>query len=101
MDIIITTAVFLAGFGLIAINEGKSSKNSLFMVISPNVKSILLWSMASIIFAFCYLINPTSIWGTMFFKLSSGFLFFTITLIVLLVLFHDNKYLKELETPNV
>jgi len=101
IEIIITTAVFLAGFALLAVSNGRDIKNSLFMVLLPNVRSILLWSMTSIIFAFCYLIYQSTNLGRMFFSLSVGFLFFTFTLIILLILYSDNKYLKELETKKV
>ncbi len=91
IEIIITTAVFLAGFGLLALDK----KDSVFFV---NVKQIISWSMLSIISAFCYIIFQSSeIWSKMFFRLSAGFLFFTITLVFILVIYHDNKYLKEIE----
>jgi hypothetical protein len=98
VEIIITTSVFLAGFGLIAMDK-QDSKNNSWAVFLPNFKSIILWSMASIVFSFCYLIYSSSMLGDMFFKLAVGFLFFTMTLIILLVLYHDNKYLREIEKP--
>jgi len=97
IEIIIITAVFLTGFGLLALDKSTKIKNNFWAVILPSNKSIILWPMASIIFAFCYLIFSSSLFGNMFFKLSVAFLFFTITFIVLLVLYHDNKYLRELE----
>jgi hypothetical protein len=91
IEIIITTAVFLAGFGLIALDK----KDSVFFV---NFKQIVSWSMLSIVSAFCYIIFQSSqIWSKMFFGLSAGFLFFTITLVFILVLYHNNNYLKEIE----
>lgn len=102
VNIIITTAVFFAGFGMLSLSKNnEEQKDSLFAVILPNRKSITLWSILSIIFAFCYLIFESSPFSTMFFKLSVAFLFFTILLIGLLVLYSDNKYLRELETQNV
>jgi hypothetical protein len=95
IEIIITTAVFLAGFGLIALDK----EDSVFFV---NVKQIISWSLLSIICSFCYIIFQSSIvWGNMFFRLASGFLFFTMTLIFLLVIFHDNPYMKEIEKSKV
>lgn len=91
VSIIITTAVFLAGFGLIAIDK----KESVFYI---NIKQIISWSLASIVFAFSYIIwQDSQDWSELLFSLSSGFLFFTMTLVLILVLFHDNKYLKEIE----
>lgn len=99
IGLIIQTAIFLAGFGLLAIGrEEKAIPNSLVSVILPNLKSIILWSMTSIIFAFLYLSFPNTPWEINFIKLSIGFLFFTFVLILLLVLFHDNEHLQELET---
>lgn len=91
IQLIITTAVFLAGFGLISMNN----KDSVFFV---NVKQIISWSILSIISSFAYLVFETSPeWSRVLFKISSAFLFFTIALVLILVLFHDNEYLKELE----
>lgn len=98
VNVIITTAVFLAGFGLIAMDKGEQSKNNFLKVLSPNIKSIILWSMASIIFSFYYLIFSTFVWSVWLFKLAAGSLFLTILLIVILVFFHDNPYFVELET---
>ena len=98
INTIITTAVFFAGFGLLALSKDKKTEDSFWAIILPSRKSIVLWPILSIIMAFCYLIYESTQFATMFFKLSAAFLFFTITLIVLLVIYSDNKYLKELES---
>ena len=98
IQIIITTAVFFSGFGLLALNKNNEGENNFWAVFLPNRKSIIIWPILSIILAFCYLIFETSPFGNMFFKLSAAFLFITIFLIALLVIYHDNEYLRDLET---
>jgi len=97
VPIIIQSAVFLAGFGLLAMN--KDSEESRYSVFVPNLKHIIGWSILSIIFAFLYLTFETSQFAEMFFRLSGAFLFFTLSFVIVLVLFYDNKYLKESEKP--
>jgi hypothetical protein len=98
IDIIIQAAVFLAGFGLIAMEKRDDKKVSSYSVFFPNVKQIIIWSMLSILFSFAYLIYQNSpILAKPLFGLAVGFLFFTFSLVIILVLFHDNKYLKEVE----
>jgi hypothetical protein len=97
IPIIIQSAVFLAGFGLLAMN--KDSEESRYSVFVPNLKHIIGWSMLSIIFAFLYLTFETSQFAEMLFRLSGAFLFFTLSFVIVLVLFHDNEYLKEAEKP--
>jgi len=98
INIIITTSVFFAGFGLLALSKGGKTQDNFWAVILPSRRSITLWPIVSIILAFCYIAFETSKFATMFFELAVAFLFFTITLIVLLVFYHDNKYLREIET---
>jgi hypothetical protein len=100
IEIIITTAVFFAGFGFLAMKMGKEEKDNFWAVLLPSRKSIILWSILSIISAFCYLIFEPTPFGNAFFKISVALLFFTITLILLFVIYSDNKYLRELETKN-
>lgn len=98
VGLVLTTAVFFAGFGLLALKKEGGEKDNFWAVLLPSRKSITLWPMMSIILAFCYLIFESTAFGNMFFKLSVAFLFFTITLIFLLIVYSDNKYLRELET---
>ena len=97
---IIQVSVFLAGFGFLIMTHSDKPISSPFSVFSPNTKEITGWSLWSIVLAFCYFIFPMDPWNKMFAILSAGFMFFTITLVMILTIFHDNRYMKAFESKN-